>query len=74
MMCYSTGNTWLDRRLREVLNFYTELNTPACLSDPYITSKDREDIKKALARFEAISKRIHKKAKKDRTRCVYQIN
>lgn len=71
MMCYSTGNTWLDRRLREVLNFYIELDSLACLSDPYITSKDREDIKKALSRFEAISKRIHKKAKKDRTRCVY---
>lgn len=70
MICYSTGNTWLDRRLREVLNFYIELDTPAYLSDPYITSKDREDIKKALARFETISKRIHKKAKKDRTRCV----
>lgn len=70
MICYSTGNTWLDRRLREVLNFYTELNTPACLSDSNITSKDREDIRKALARFEAISKRIHKKAKKDRTKCM----
>lgn len=70
MICYSTGNAWLDRRLGEVSNFYIELNSPACLSDPNITSKDREDIRKALARFEAISKRIHKKAKKDKTKCV----
>lgn len=70
MICYSTGNTWLDRWLERVLNFYIELDSPACLSDPNITSKDREDIKKALIRFEAISKRIHKKAKKDKTKCI----
>lgn len=60
MIWSATGNYWLDGWIRHVMNFESELDSPACSRAP-LDSKDREDLRKCVEKLNKINQRIRKR-------------
>ena len=43
MIWYKTGNTWLDNRMNDIIQFHSELYTPVAIDSP-LTDDERETI------------------------------
>lgn len=56
-----TGNKWLDDKIRDVMNFNSELNSPACQNSP-LTQDEMETLNK---RFKSINSLLNKVAKRE---------
>lgn len=56
-----TGNKWLDSKIRDVMNFNAELNSPACHNSP-LTQDEMETLNK---RFKSINLLLNKVAKRE---------
>ena len=57
-----TGNKWLDSKIRAVMDFNSELNSPAAHSSP-LTVDDRIALNK---KFKSINTLLNKVAKRER--------
>lgn len=56
-----TGNKWLDSKIRDIMNFNTELNSLACHNSP-LTRDEMEALNK---RFKSINSLLNKVAKRE---------
>jgi hypothetical protein len=56
-----TGNKWLDSKIRDIMNFNTELNTLACHTSP-LTQDEMTTLNK---RFKSINLLLNKVAKRE---------
>ena len=56
-----TGNKWLDSKIRDVMNFNTELNSLACHNSP-LTQDEMETLNR---RFKSINSLLNKVAKRE---------
>lgn len=56
-----TGNKWLDSKIRDIMNFNSELNSPACHTSP-LTRDEMETLNK---RFKSINLLLNKVAKRE---------
>lgn len=56
-----TGNKWLDSKIRDIMNFNTELNSAACHASP-LTRDEMETLNK---RFKSINLLLNKVAKRE---------
>ena len=61
MIWYKTGNMWLDNKMNEIMQFNSELNTPAAMSSP-LTDEERETLHR---RFKSINLLLTKVAKRE---------
>jgi Trp operon repressor len=61
MIWYKTGNIWLDQRMDDIIQFNSELYTPAALNSP-LTDDERETLHK---RFKSINSLLNKVAKRE---------
>ena len=57
-----TGNKWLDGKIRAIMDFNSELNSPACHNSP-LTRDEMEALNK---RFKSINLLLNKVAKRER--------
>ena len=56
-----TGNKWLDGKIRAIMDFNSELNSPACHNSP-LTQDKKETLNK---RFKSINLLLNKVAKRE---------
>lgn len=56
-----TGNKWLDSKIRDIMNFNSELNSPACHTSPLT----RDEIETLNKRFKSINSLFNKVAKRE---------
>lgn len=56
-----TGDKWLDSKIRDIMNFNTELNSLACHNSP-LTRDEMETLNK---RFKSINLLLNKVAKRE---------
>jgi hypothetical protein len=56
-----TGNKWLDSKIKAIMDFNSELNTPACHNSP-LTQDEMETLNK---RFKSINLLLNKVAKRE---------
>ena len=56
-----TGDKWLDSKIRDIKNFNSELNSPACHNSP-LTQDEIETLNK---RFKSINLLLNKVAKRE---------
>ena len=61
MIWYKTGNMWLDNKMNEIMQFNSELNTPAAMNSP-LTNEERETLHR---RFKSINLLLTKVAKRE---------
>ena len=61
MIWYKTGNTWLDNKMNEIMQFNSELDTPAAMNSP-LTNEERETLHR---RFKSINLLLTKVAKRE---------
>ena len=61
MIWYKTGNMWLDNRMNDIIQFHSELYTPAAINSP-LTDEERETIHR---RFKSINTLLTKVAKRE---------
>jgi Trp operon repressor len=61
MIWYKTGNIWLDQRMDDIIQFNSELYTPAALNSP-LTDDEREALHR---RFKSINSLLTKVAKRE---------
>ena len=61
MIWYKTGNTWLDNRMNDIMQFHSELYTPAAMNSP-LTEEERETLHR---RFKSINLLLNKVAKRE---------
>lgn len=57
----ATGHKWLDSKIRDIMNFNTELNSAACASSP-LTEDEKATLNK---RFLSINTLLTKVAKRE---------
>ena len=56
-----TGDKWLDSKIRAIMDFNSELNTPACHNSP-LTQDEMETLNR---RFKSINTLLNKVAKRE---------
>ena len=56
-----TGNKWLDSKIRAIMDFNSELNSPACHNSP-LTQDEMETLNK---RFKSLNLLLNKVAKRE---------
>ena len=56
-----TGDKWLDSKIRDIMNFNSELNSPACHTSP-LTQDEMTTLNK---RFKSINTLLNKVAKRE---------
>jgi hypothetical protein len=61
MIWYKTGNMWLDNRMNDIIQFHSELYTPAAMNSP-LTDEERETLHR---RFKSINALLTKVAKRE---------
>lgn len=61
MIWYKTGNTWLDNRMSDIMQFHSELYTPAAMNSP-LTEEERETLHR---RFKSINLLLTKVVKRE---------
>lgn len=61
MIWYKTGNMWLDNKMNEIMQFNSELDTPAAMNSP-LTDEERETLHR---RFKSINLLLNKVAKRE---------
>ena len=61
MIWYKTGNTWLDNKMNDIVQFHSELYTPVAMSSP-LTDEERETLHR---RFKSINLLLTKVAKRE---------
>lgn len=61
MIWYKTGNMWLDNKMNEIMQFNSELDTPAAMNSP-LTNEERETLHR---RFKSINLLLNKVAKRE---------
>lgn len=57
----TTGHKWLDSKIRDIMNFNTELNSLACHTSPLT----RDEIETLNKRFKSINLLLNKVAKRE---------
>jgi len=61
MIWYKTGNMWLDNKMNEIMQFNSELDTPAAMNSP-LTDEERETLHR---RFKSINLLLNKVSKRE---------
>jgi hypothetical protein len=56
-----TGNKWLDSKIRAIMDFNSELNSPACHTSPLT----RDEMETLNRRFKSINLLLNKVAKRE---------
>jgi Trp operon repressor len=56
-----TGDKWLDSKIRAIMDFNSELNTPACHNSPLT----RDEMETLNRRFKSINSLLNKVAKRE---------
>ena len=56
-----TGNKWLDSKIRAIMDFNSELNTPACHNSPLT----RDEMEALNRRFKSINSLLNKVANRE---------
>ena len=67
MIWYKTGNMWLDNRMNDIMQFHSELYTPAAINSP-LTDEERETIHRRFKSINALLTKVAKREAKKRKR------
>lgn len=62
MIWIATGNKRLDGHIRALMNFNSELDTPACMNSP-LTSSDIETLRKRIKSINTLLNKVAKRKK-----------
>lgn len=60
-----TGHKWLDSKIRDIMNFNTELNSAACASSP-LTEDEKAALNKKFKSINALLTKVSKREAKKR--------
>ena len=65
MMWMTTGNQWLDSKIKDVMNFHSELDTGACMNSP-LTNDEIAALRKKFKSINILLTKVARREQKKR--------
>lgn len=65
MMWATTGNQWLDSKIKDIANFNSELDTGACMNSP-LTNDEIAALRKKLKSINVLLTKVARREQKKR--------
>lgn len=65
MMWMSTGNFWLDNKIKDLMNFNSELDTGACINSP-LTNDEIAALRKKFKSINILLTKVARREQKKR--------
>lgn len=63
-----TGNKWLDSKIKAIMDFNSELNTPACHTSP-LTPDEMETLNRRFKSINLLLNKVAQREAKKRKKC-----